>query len=72
MDDFLSGVLNLFGMFVDPSAGKRFQGIHVTGQVVNNPGWQLGARVGEDMVCFVQERLSISCIALEESEYSEG
>ena len=70
MNDFFSGVLNLFGMFVDPIAGKRFQGIHIPGQIINNPGRQLGARVREDMVCFIKQRLSISGITLEESEDS--
>ncbi len=39
---------------------------------VNNPERQLGARVREDMVCFINQRLSISCITLEESKYSDG
>jgi hypothetical protein len=59
-------------MFVDPSAGNRFQGVHVIGQVISNPEWQPGACIREDMVCFIEKGLSVSGIAFEKSEYSEG
>jgi hypothetical protein len=32
----------------------------------------LGARVSENMVCIIKQRLSISCITLEESKYFDG
>src|ERR1700759_5213595 len=34
MHYFFTGLLNLFGMFVDPVAGKRFQGVYVGWQIV--------------------------------------
>jgi hypothetical protein len=72
MNDFFSSLLDLFGMFVNPFAGIGFHGINVTGPIINNPERQLGTRVSEDMVCFLKQRLSISCIALEESKHSDG
>jgi hypothetical protein len=72
MHEFFSGMLNLFGMFVDPIGGKRFQGVYVCWQIVNDPRRQLGARVGENVIRFIEKGLSVPGIALEESEYPEG
>jgi hypothetical protein len=71
MHKFFSGVLNLFGMFVNPFAGIGFHGINVTGPIINNPERQLGTGVSEDMVCFIKQRLPISCITLEESDCAQ-
>ena len=38
MHDFLSDVLNLFGMLIEPIGGKRFQVIDVAGKIINDPG----------------------------------
>src|ERR1700747_1353669 len=69
MHDLLSEALDLFGMFIDPITGKGFEGIRVTGQIVSDPGWQLHARIRENMVCFVRKCAQGSCIAFEECEH---
>ena len=39
MHDFLSDVLNFFGMHVEPVSGKQFQVIDVAGKIINDPEW---------------------------------
>ena len=72
MNGFSSSLLNVFGMFIEPSARKRFEGIDITGQIIDDPKRQLGPRVGKDMFRFIKKGLPVSGIALEESKYTDS